>query len=92
MKITYEHVARRVMEAYWDGRSIAYGRGPLADRRAKRALGLTGSRSQVCTAIKEAVQRRLIEVVVTDRWLDVYCGDTVRRYPVVELRPAPLLV
>ena len=82
-----EEIVRRVTEAYERGEPIAYSRGPLADRRAKSVLGLPGHQSAVCSAIRKAVEERLIVKVVTDRTSKVYFSDRVKDYPVVELHP-----
>lgn len=65
--------------------SVEYGRGPLADRRAKKVLGLPGPSSEICRAIKQAVELGLLAIVPTERFIEVYAGDRERRYPVVRL-------
>ena len=88
--ITRDDVVQRVLSAHARGETISYGCGPSADRRARKAVGIPAHKSQVCAAIKEAIHDGLIVQEVTGEHFFVYSGCGARRYPIVELRPAPL--
>ncbi len=86
LKVTASMVISRVTERSGKGQPVVYGRGPMADRRAKEALGMLGPSSQVCAAIKEAVGMGLLEIVDTGKVIIVCAGERKRAYPVVQLR------
>lgn len=88
LKVTPEMVVDRVIELCSMGQAVIYSRGPMADRGAKRALGLAGPRSQFGLAIKEAVRLGKLQVADTGEVALVYSGERTRYYPVVRLEAA----
>lgn len=85
-KVTAAMVINRVNERSSRGQPVVYSRGPMADRRAKRALGMSGPPSQICAAIKEAVGMGRLEMIETGGVAVVFAGERERTYPVVQLR------
>lgn len=70
------------------GEPITYMTGPLADRRAKRALAFSGvHQSRVCAAIRDSVDAGLIRVQQIGT-ATALMGERTKQYPVVTLVPA----
>lgn len=80
-----QHIIVTVADAMALDEPITIGRGPLYDRRLKRALKLSKvHQSLVCSHVKAQVELGILQFKQVGTHT-MYLGEQVREYPVVQL-------
>lgn len=80
-----QHILVTVTDAEAMDMPITIGKGPLFDRRLKRALDLSRiHQSLVCSHVKSQVERGVLQFKQVGTHT-IYLGERAREYPVVQL-------